>query len=116
MVRSSRVFLAVFILITVFFCYFRLKPIYHQTVPYTYDQGRDFLKTEEVVKYKNITFIGPTTGIPGIYHGAWWYYYLAAPYVLFQGHPMGFIIFIFLSALAQRVLFTYFVKRAFGVM
>ncbi len=78
------------------FSYFRLKPIYFQTVGYTFDQGRDFLKAAEIVLYKNPTFIGPTTGIMGIYHGAWWYYMLAVAFFIFNGLPSGFYYFNFL--------------------
>ncbi len=83
------------------FCYFRLKPIYFQTVPYTYDQGRDFLKAQEIVRDKNPTFIGPTTGIMGLFHGAWWYYLLSVPYALGSGAPIAFYYSMFLFALAS---------------
>ena len=77
------------ILFFALFSYFRLKPIYLQTVPYTFDQGRDFLKTIEIVRDRNLTLIGPTTGAAGVFHGAWWYYYLSIPHILFQGHPFS---------------------------
>ncbi|MBI2051165.1 hypothetical protein HYT33_00150 [Candidatus Roizmanbacteria bacterium] len=93
------------------FCYFRLKPIYFQTFPYTFDQGRDFLKAQELIKEKNLTFIGAPTGIGGVFHGAWWYYYLAVPYLLFQGHPSGFPFFTFVTFLTATILFFVFLKR-----
>src|SRR3989338_9765899 len=55
-------------LILALFCYFRVKPVYFQTVPYTFDQGRDFLKTQEIVIDKQPALLGPTTGIPGGQH------------------------------------------------
>lgn len=113
---NKKLFFIIFILLTVLFCYFRLKPIYFQTVPYTFDQGRDFLKAQEIVRDKNITFIGPTTGVQGIFHGAWWYYFLAIPYFLFQGNPTGFIFFIFLMAFIQFILFTVFIKKYFNTL
>jgi hypothetical protein len=106
----------IFSLIIVIFCYFRLKPIYFQTVPYTFDQGRDFLKAQEIVKEKNLTLIGPTTGVQGIFHGVWWYYYLAVPYLIFQAHPSGFPLFTFLTFLAVTILFFKFLKDNFNAL
>ncbi len=103
------IFLLIFL-----FCYFRLKPIFFQTVPYTYDQGRDFIKVQQIVRDLNPTLIGPTTGIPGLFHGAWWYYFLAIPYIIFSGLPIGFSIFIFINCFLQLILFSYFLKKEFG--
>ncbi len=95
------------------FCYFRLKPIYFQTVPYTYDQGRDFLKAEEMVRYFNPTFIGPTTGIQGLHHGAWWYYFLSIVFFIFNGWPQGFYYGILFFTLLTTFLFFLFLKKNF---
>ncbi|MFH1827266.1 MAG: glycosyltransferase family 39 protein [bacterium] len=111
--NNKKTLLFLFILLTIIFCYFRLKPIYFQTIPYTFDQGRDFLKAQEIIRDKNLMFIGPTTGVQGIFHGAWWYYFLAIPYVLFSGNPLGFVLFIFLSAFIQYFLFYLFIKKEF---
>lgn len=101
-------------LLFLIFVYFRIVPIVNQTVPYTYDQGRDFLKVEEIIRYKNLTFIGPTTGIMGIYHGAWWYYLLAIPYIIAQGHPSGFSLFMLTLSFLQVFLFFLFLKKEFN--
>ncbi|VVA43426.1 conserved membrane hypothetical protein [Candidatus Roizmanbacteria bacterium] len=104
----------IFFLLILLFCYFRLKPIFFQTVPYTYDQGRDFLKAQQIVRDLNPTLIGPTSGIPGLFHGVWWYYFLAIPYIIFSGLPIGFSIFIFINSLLQLIFFSYFLKKEFG--
>lgn len=104
------------VFIALIFCYFRLKPIYFQTVAYTYDQGRDFLKAAEIVLYKNPTFIGPTTGIIGLYHGAWWYYLLTVPFILFRGSPVGFYFFNFLLYFLGSAALLFFFKRYFGLL
>src|SRR3989338_4403422 len=101
------------ILFFALFSYFRLKPIYLQTVPYTFDQGSDFLKTIEIVRDRNLTLIGPTTGAAGVFHGAWWYYYLSIPHILFQGHPLGYYVFIYLTLLVQVILFYVFLDEKF---
>ncbi len=104
----------IFLLIVILFCYFRLKPIFLQTVPYTYDQGRDFIKAQQIIRDFKPVLSGPTTGIPGLNHGVWWYYFLAIPYLIFFGLPIGFSVFIFIFSLLQLLLFSYFLKREFG--
>ncbi len=94
--------------------YFRVLPLLNQTVPYTYDQGRDFLQAEQIIRYKNMTLIGPTTGSQGIFHGAWWYYLLAVFYAVFQGWPLGFYWGLFFVSLVSVALFYIFVKKEFG--
>ena len=96
------------------FVYFRINPIYYQTVAYTYDQGRDFLRTAEIVQTKHLTFIGPTTGIMGLFHGAWWYYILVIPYILFGGWPQGFYYGVLALHIIALVLFTIFLNKRIG--
>ncbi len=103
-----------FLFVLLIFCYFRLKPLYFQTVGYTYDQGRDFLKTAEIILDKNITFIGPTTGIQGLFHGAWYYYLLIIPFLIFRGVPISFYYFNFIIQFASFLLFIYFLNKYFG--
>ncbi|MCX7955574.1 MAG: glycosyltransferase family 39 protein [Patescibacteria group bacterium] len=105
----------IFIIILFFYIYFRITPIINETVPYTYDQGRDFLKTQEIVKTGNIPFIGPTTGLEGIFHGAWIYYLLSIPYILTSGSLLSFYYFFFFINLGLNLLFFYFAKKYFGL-
>ncbi|OGK53094.1 hypothetical protein A2970_00510 [Candidatus Roizmanbacteria bacterium RIFCSPLOWO2_01_FULL_44_13] len=104
---------AVFLVVIAIFFYFRVTPIINQTFPYTYDQGRDFLKAESIVRDHDLTLLGPTTGITGLYHGAWWYYFLSIPYILFNGAPQGFAIFIMITVFASSLLFSLFLKKTF---
>lgn len=115
-IKTKKFFFAyaiIFIFILFLFCYFRLKPLYYQTVGYTYDQGRDFLKAAQMVSEKKLTFIGPTTGIQGLFHGAWWYYLLVIPYLLFNGLPIGFYYFNFFIQLVSYLIFSYFLLKNF---
>lgn len=110
--RIIKILFFIFVVIT--FCYFRLKPLYFQTVGYTYDQGRDFLKAAEIILDKNPTFIGPTTGIQGVFHGVWYYYLLVIPFLIFKGSPIGFYYFNFLIQLASFVFLIYFLNKYFS--
>lgn len=93
------------------FIYLRVIPIYNQTVPYTYDQGRDFKAARTIVIDKDITLIGPTTGAQGVFHGAWWYYFLAIPFALTGGAPTAFYYFIVLSSALQGGLLYVVLRR-----
>lgn len=54
---------------------------------FTYDQGRDITKVAEIVEMHRPTLIGPTTGLPGIFYGPWWYYYLSPIFLISSGDP-----------------------------
>ncbi len=111
----KKVSIAVFLIILIAFVYFRVIPILNQTVPYTYDQGRDFLKATEIIRDKHLPFIGPTTGIQGVFHGAWWYYFVLIPYLLFSGWPQGFYFGLFFFNLLANLWFFWFLKKNFSL-
>ena len=114
--RKSFFLKFVFLFSLLLFFYFRLKPVLLQIVPYTYDQGRDFLKVAEMIADKNPVFIGPTTGIDGIFHGAWWYYLLAIPFLIFHGWPAGFYYFMVFSQLVGFLALFYFLFKKFNLL
>lgn len=99
-----------------FFLYFRIIPIHNQTVAYTFDQGRDFLKAAEIIETKRLTFIGPTTGIMGLFHGSWWYYFLIFPYLLFRGTPQGFYYTVLGIHFIALIFFTLFIHKKVGFL
>lgn len=47
---------------------------------FTYDQARDAFESYTIWHDKNIKILGPASDIPGVFHGALWYYVLAIPY------------------------------------
>lgn len=103
-------------IILVAFFAVRLLPIIHQAVPFTYDQGRDFLKAYEIIAQHHLTFIGPTTGINGLFHGVWWYYMLGVFYFIFQGWPLGFYISLTMLFTVCAFAFSYFVFKRLGLL
>ena len=102
------------IIIVILFLALRIPSIMRETVPYTYDQGRDFLVAKDIVVDKNITLLGPTTGAQGVFHGAWWYYFLAIPFALTNGASQSFYYFITFVALIEALTFWYFVRKEHG--
>lgn len=107
----SWLYWTLFSLIIIVFIALRYIPISQETVPYTYDQGRDFFAARNIVVNKDIVLIGPTTGAQGVFHGAWWYYFLALPFLLFGGSPIGFYYFIALAGLVQGVVMAGYLKK-----
>lgn len=69
--------------------YLRLQSLFFSTFAFTYDVGRDLLAVADIVNKHNIPFIGPTTGIPGVFYGPWWYYILTPFFFIFNGDPRG---------------------------
>src|SRR3989338_5998311 len=53
----------------------------------TYDQGRDLLLVSNIVYNHNLTLIGPTTGLQGIFYGPYWYYFLTPIFQVAHGDP-----------------------------
>src|SRR3989344_5456531 len=65
---------------------------------FNYDQGRDFLAVSKIIWEKDFTLIGQTTGLPGIFYGPWWYYFLATVVFLSGGDPQKVsIVFAFIG-------------------
>lgn len=62
------------------------------------DQGRDFLDVSKIIYDHKFTLIGPTTGLPGIFYGPWWYYFLSPILFISKGDPQ--IVALFFSALS----------------
>src|SRR3989338_2883452 len=68
---------------------------------FNYDQGRDFLAVSKIIWEKDFTLIGQTTGLPGIFYGTWWYYFLAPVVFVSGGVPQRFVFFLLFLASYQ---------------
>jgi hypothetical protein len=78
---------------------------------FTYDNGRDMLKAYDIIYKHDLTLIGPTTGIPGVFHGAWSFYWQIIPYLLFGGHPIGIALGVAFLNLLGLIFFFVFVEK-----
>ncbi len=95
--------------------FIRLWGAWRGDFAYTYDVGRDLLAVRSLVVDQKLTLLGPTTGIAGVFYGPWWYYFLAIPFLIFQGNPVG--IAFFMGLVGMIIVFLGFVlgKLIFGV-
>lgn len=79
------------------------------------DSARDYVDVREMVELKKPRLIGQTSAIEGFYNGPGWYYFLAIPYILFDGDPYsGVFLMIVLWAIGGY--FLYFILRKYGLM
>ena len=102
--------------ICVLFIFYRIPSLLAHYVAYTFDQGRDFIAASNIILNHKIPFIGPTTGINGLFHGAWWYYLLSIPYLIFNGVPIGYYWFDFFIQFTCLIVLMLFLKKEFGYL
>jgi hypothetical protein len=88
--------------------------IFKSFTPFTYDNGRDMIEAFRIIYGHKLTLIGPTTGIPGVFHGAWAYYWLTIPFLLFKGEPFGVALTIAVINLFGLILFYFVVSKHVG--
>lgn len=99
--------------ILLFGSWLRIAGILTDSFAFTYDVGRDLLKVREIVIDHNLTLIGQTTGLAGLFYGPWWYYILVVPFLIFQGNPQGIALFIALVNIVA-IFFCFFVGKKVG--
>ncbi len=66
----------------------------NELLGFYYDQGRDALAVWNLLHKFDIPFIGPTTGIAGIFRGPYYFYLIAPFYLLGGGNPVWPSIFL----------------------
>lgn len=72
--------------------WFRISGTADGFFAFAYDQGKDFLALHKIVNLHKITLIGPSTGIDGVFHGVWWYYFLVPWFFIWQGNPQAVLL------------------------
>lgn len=112
--KKKALYIGALLVICGLFFFYRIPSLLAHYVAYTYDQGRDFIAAANIILLHKIPFIGPTTGINGLFHGSWWYYLLTVPYLLFKGAPIGYYWFNFVVQLISLIILMLFLKKEFG--
>ncbi len=91
----------------------RLPILHYESIPFTFDHGKDSLAVMDLVLNRNVKLIGPWTSIPGLFFGPAWYYLLAPSFIIFTGEPVGFVwTMLFLVVLEIILLHRFFGKTA----
>lgn len=74
------------------------------------EQGRDLLVVRDIVLNHNMTLIGPSTDIPGIFHGPIFTYLATIPFIISNGDPV-FTLQFFILLHSLGVFIIYFLGR-----
>lgn len=96
--------------IFLFGMYIRLQSSFAGTFAFTYDVGRDMLNLAQIVQTHKLPLIGPTTGLPGLFYGPWWYYILLPAFIITRGNPIGIAVFMNLVG-GAAILVAYFLGK-----
>lgn len=91
---------------------FAVTTLYLRTIPFWYDPARDLLMALD--NHQKISLIGQTSGIPGIFYGPYWIWFLSL--ALFVSHDPGIIILLVLT-LPYFILFYFLLfkfRKQFG--
>ncbi len=83
-IRLSTVLIVIFWLAGLFLRTYRQKDL----LGFYYDQGCDAQIASDIIHLRNLPAIGPTTGIPGLHLGPFWFYLLAPFYFIGSGSPV----------------------------
>ncbi|HEV2339148.1 MAG TPA: hypothetical protein VGT05_00080 [Patescibacteria group bacterium] len=107
--------LVLFCLLFIFIigCYLRLTGALSNSFAFTYDVGRDMLTLSQIISQHKLLLIGPTTGLPGVFYGPWWYYFLLPAFFLSSGNPQGVALFLGLVG-CVTILAGYFLGKKIG--
>jgi len=80
----------------------RILFIFQGGVSFHYDMARDAYEAQQIWKVGHLKILGPPTSTPGLYHGVFYYYFIAPFYLLGNGDPR--IVAVFLSLFNALVL------------
>src|SRR3989344_669905 len=107
----EHIFLAVAVILG---SYLRFQGVFTNSFAFTYDVGRDMLALWDITHFVDLPFIGPTTGLPGLFYGPWWYWLLSPFSLIFGGDPRGIALIMGLLGIATVILFYYLGKKIGG--
>lgn len=88
----------------------RLEGVFTNSFAFTYDVGRDMLALWNIVYLHKLPLIGATTGLPGVFYGPWWYYFLTPFFFISSGNPQG-IAFLMAVIGILSIIFGYFLGK-----
>jgi len=91
-------FIGLIICIVVWGFFLRSVELFNGNFLFGLDHGRDYLAAYNIVENHKLTLIGAeagsgVAGINGIFHGPGYFYLISFAYILFQGNPLGALVF-----------------------
>lgn len=94
--------------------FLRMQGIFTNSFAFTYDAGRDMLALWDMLNMHKFSLIGPTTGLPGVFYGPWWYLILLPFYAVSGGNPQGLTFSIALFGILTIIFAFLFGKKLGG--
>lgn len=108
---SKKVFACLFFAILTIAIATRIIPALVNNFYFTMDQGNDAVHVREIINRHQILLRGPETGIPGVYHGVLWYYFISVGYLIFGGHPFGAVFMLITLSVTTTAFLMIVIKR-----
>lgn len=100
----------IFTSLVIFFLLLRILPVWGGNFPFQYDNAKDSLIMMDMWSQKDPALVGPTTSIPGLFYGPFWYY-LALPFnVIANFHPYAGVAMVLLLGIGNLYLFFRYVN------
>lgn len=109
---SSHKFVYVLLGLTLFLAFFLRVYRIDKLLGFYFDQGRDALVIWDLIHSHKFFLIGPTTGLPGIFRGPYYYYLIAPFYLLGKGNPVWPSLFLSFTTVLAIALVYYLGKTA----
>ena len=79
-----------------------------------FDQARDAFSAYGIWHNLHLPILGPTSDVPGIFHGVLWYYFLAIPYAIGNNNPYFTDYFLLMLLFLSLPLCGYFTYKLFN--
>ncbi len=108
--KSEILFLIVLFLLSLFLRWYKLD----QFLFFDFEQGRDAAIVRDIYLHHQLKLVGPQTDIPGLFHGAYYYYLLLVPWILSHGNPLALSFFVVLLSSFVPIVMYLFAKDVFG--
>lgn len=103
--RAFFIALATSLLIFIFGYFLRVMFLPQKALTFGYDQARDAVISQQILK-GDLKIQGPPASTPGLFHGVFYYYFLALSYLIGNGSPIITAYWIsFLNALTIIIVF-----------
>src|SRR5438270_451355 len=79
------IFLFVIFLLSIVIRWYKLDQFFY----FGFEQGRDAAVIRDIVLHHDFRLVGPQTDIPGVFHGAYYYYLFVLPWLVSHGNPLA---------------------------
>ena len=112
-IKSSTLYNWTIFLILTFGAFIRIFRI-NEILGFWYDQGRDALVIWDLIHSHKFFLIGPTTGLPGVFRGPWYYYLIAPFYWIGKGDPAYPAAFLALTTVLGIYIIFRIAQKRFG--